>query len=55
MRSRLLAGAMTPGVSIVVAFALVWLLIHGRVLSAAALALIALPVVLLAVRRRGPP
>lgn len=46
---------MTPAVSITVAFALVWLIVHGRIISAAVLALIALPVVLFAVRRRGPP
>jgi len=43
---------MMPAVATVVAFALVWLLIQGRVLSAAVLALLALPGVLLALRRR---
>lgn len=44
---------MSPAVALAVAFTLAWLLIHGRVLLAAVLALLALPVVLLAIRRRG--
>jgi hypothetical protein len=44
---------MTPTLAIVLAFTLGWLLIHGRVLAAAVLALLALPVVLLAARRGG--
>ena len=43
---------MTPTLAIVLAFTLGWLLIHGRVLAAAALALLTLPVVLFALRRR---
>jgi hypothetical protein len=43
---------MMPAAAIAVAFALVYLLVHGRVLAAAALALLALPGVLLAARRR---
>jgi hypothetical protein len=43
---------MSTTLAIVLAFTLVWLLIHGRILGAAALALLALPVVLFALRRR---
>ncbi len=43
---------MIPAVATVVGFVLVWLLIHGRVLAAAALSLLALPGVLLGLRRR---
>ena len=44
---------MTPTLAIVLAFTLFWLLIHGRILLAAVLALLILPVVLVAVRRNG--
>jgi hypothetical protein len=44
---------MTTTLAIVIAFTLVWLLIHGRVLAAAALALLCLPGVLFAIRRSG--
>jgi hypothetical protein len=43
---------MMPAAAIAVSFALVWLLVHGRFAAAAALALIALPAVLFALRRR---
>jgi hypothetical protein len=43
---------MMPALVVVVAFALVWLLVHGRIVAAAALALIALPAALLGLRRR---
>ena len=43
---------MMPAVAIAVGFALFWLVIHGRFLSAAVLALLALPGVLLSARRR---
>jgi hypothetical protein len=41
-----------PVVAFVVSFVLIWLLVHGRVMAAAVLALLALPGVLLAARRR---
>jgi len=44
---------MTPTLAIVLAFTLFWLLIHGRILLAAVLAFLALPVVLVAIRRSG--
>jgi hypothetical protein len=43
---------MMPAVVVVVGFALVWLLAHGRILAAAVLALLALPGVLFGARRR---
>lgn len=42
---------MTLTLAIVLAFTEAWLIFHGRILSAAALALIALPVVVFAARR----
>jgi len=44
---------MTPTLAIVLAFTLIWLLVHGRILLAAVLALLVLPVVVLAIRRNG--
>jgi hypothetical protein len=42
---------MTLTLGIVLAFTEIWLLLHGRIILAAFLALLALPVIILATRR----